>query len=358
MLEQNHINKLNESAQLTSNVNKNLLNEVFQLPAKHPFTVEDIVNSGNIANALLELDLSVLRADREILSNPNLSKNQEVMALNNEFNQISTKYFNATHSFDVGQNSGDYQNLSARGILENKKEIKQTKLENKELGAVSGVDQGNWGDCWFESSLAALARSKPGQLAIANMITKNKNNTYTVTFPGFKHHKIIVSEKDIKHDKLSNDAKWANILEAAVIKRYPKLVNNGASATKAMHLLTDQKTKTSFIDSNSNNQNITQTIENALKNNELLTAGTKNILHNRSIVNDHDYTVIDYDPTTQYITLRNPFGDNANSGNLPKDTAKVGGAPVDGVLNLGNGLIAMTIDTFKQNFDVVQHTIK
>ena len=58
-----------------------------------------------------------------------------------------------------------------------------------------------------------------------------------------------------------------------------------------------------------------------------------------------------------YTTLRNPFGYNANSGNLPKDTAKVGGEPVDGVLNLGGGLITTPLDTFKQNFKIIQHTV-
>ncbi len=340
--------KLNpgKTAGLNSNFDKN----------KHPFTLAEISNSGKVANDFIKLDGSLFRADIEIMANPKLSKIDKIDYMHCEM-PIVQEYYRAINPLSIIHDSGNFQFLYTNVLNESKSEIRQTLIVDKELGGVSGVDQGGWGDCWFESSLASLARTTQGQLAIAKMITLNKNGTYTVTFPGDKKDKIIVSNTDIKKDHLSNNAKWANILEAAVIKLCPKQVNDGASATRAMRLLTGKRAETQYVDANSKDDHIAKILEKAIKRNELLTAGSKDTLHNNSIVNDHDYTVIAYDPTTEYITLRNPFGDNANSGDLPKDTAQVGGPPVDGVLNLGNGLIAMSINTFKQNFDIIQHTL-
>ncbi len=58
---------------------------------------------------------------------------------------------------------------------ENRQEIQQTMLVNNELVAASAVDQGAYGDCWFESSLASLARITQGQSAISKMITQRRN---------------------------------------------------------------------------------------------------------------------------------------------------------------------------------------
>ncbi len=156
---------------------------------------------------------------------------------------------------------------------------------------------------------------------------------------------------------MSNNTKLANVLEAAVIKRFLEQAHDGASASGVMLLLTGENGKTQNNDVNFKDEQIASILENSLNHNEIIMPGTKLILHNNSIVSNHDYTVIGYDPTTKYVTLRNPFGYNANSGNLPKDTAKVGGEPVDGVLNLGGGLITMPLDTFKQNFKIIQHTV-
>ncbi len=349
------INKPEHSG-LSGSAHKKILNEAFGQTPKHPFTPADIASSGVIANEVIKEEQMFVKANAEIESNPNLSKIEKATAINKEMGYVE-KYFNSTNLPNVNKNAGDLSFLNLGVNQVNRQEIQQTMEVNKELGGVSGVDQGAYGDCWFESSLASLARTTQGQSAIAKMITQNKDGTYTVNFPGDKNDPITVSDADIKNDNLSNNTKWANIMEAAVIKRFPKQAHDGASAAGAMLLLTGEIGKTQYIDAKSKNEQIANILENGLNRNEILTAGTKRTMHNKSIIGNHDYTVIGYDPTTKYVTLRNPFGDNANSGNLPKDTAKVGGEPVDGVLNLGDGLIAMPIDTFKRNFDFIQHTV-
>lgn len=348
-------NKL-EISGIPGSVHKKILNEAFGQTPKHPFTPADIANSGVVANATIKEKEMFARAKAEIENNPKLTKNEKASAINKEMGYVE-KYFNSTNSPNVNKDAGDLSFLNRLDNHENRQEIQQTMLVNKELGGVSGVDQGAYGDCWFESSLASLARTTQGQSAISKMITQNKDGTYTVTFPGNKYDPITVSNADIKNDDLSNDSKWANVLEAAVIKRFPEQAHYGASASGAMFLLTGEDGKTQRIDAKSKNEQIASILENGLNRNEIMTAGTKHTLHNKSIISNHDYTVIGYDPTTKYVTLRNPFGDNANSGNLPKDTAKVDGEPVDGVLNLGDGLITMPLDTFKQNFKIIQHTV-
>lgn len=45
------------------------------------------------------------------------------------------------------------------------------------------IDQRTVGDCWFLSSVGAMASTPEGKESIKNMIEDNGDGTYTVTFP-------------------------------------------------------------------------------------------------------------------------------------------------------------------------------
>ncbi|MBU6450158.1 MAG: hypothetical protein KGS72_00150 [Cyanobacteria bacterium REEB67] len=106
----------------------------------------------------------------------------------------------------------------------------QASLGNKGSGAAfentanpvasinqNDVTQGASGDCYFDSALAAVAKTQPE--IIANSIKLNENGTYTVTFKGDPQHPIDVepptdSELSL-YNSASADGTWANIIEKA-----------------------------------------------------------------------------------------------------------------------------------------------
>ena len=59
-------------------------------------------------------------------------------------------------------------------------ELYNTSGPNANEPSLSDIQQGSYGDCYFLSSLGALARNDPN--AVKNMIHDNGNGTYTVTF--------------------------------------------------------------------------------------------------------------------------------------------------------------------------------
>lgn len=61
--------------------------------------------------------------------------------------------------------------------------------EKKNIG-IYGVEQGLIGDCYFVSTLAAVAQTNPQ--SIKDMICENPDGSYTVTFPGAKNEPITV----------------------------------------------------------------------------------------------------------------------------------------------------------------------
>ncbi|HEY9869700.1 MAG TPA: C2 family cysteine protease, partial [Candidatus Obscuribacterales bacterium] len=58
----------------------------------------------------------------------------------------------------------------------------------------------------------------------------------------------------------------------------------------------------------------------------------------------HEYSVIDYDPETKLVTLRNPWGEGE-----PKDA---NGDPLDGT---DDGVFTMTLADFRKHFTVINY---
>jgi hypothetical protein len=90
---------------------------------------------------------------------------------------------------------------------------------NNPLASISpeAIRQGSIGDCYFVSSLAAVAQAHPDM--IKNAIKDNGDGTYTVTFPGDKDHPITVKAPTEAEQGLYNHGSpygvWANVMEKA-----------------------------------------------------------------------------------------------------------------------------------------------
>lgn len=206
------------------------------------------------------------------------------------------------------------------------------------------VKQEGYGDCYFDSTLAALAQQHPDQLK--NMIHDNGNGTFTVTFPhqkdngagnlwglfGDDYHdvRITVSDKDLPSNGTSSSdgtAKWPEVMEAA----YAKLrggydaIGNGGNPTDAMTALTGKS-----ADYYSPKDGAGK-IEQALKDGKLVTistpesdgdqAGMEAGKNPHGLVGGHAYTVTGVctgPDGKQYLELRNPWGFD-HPQNIPLD---------------------------------------
>ncbi len=248
----------------------------------------------------------------------------------------------------------------------------------------SGVDQSGVGDCFFESALASLANTLPGQKIITNMIKENKNGTYTVTFPGAKSHPVEVSAKDLilnyNNGNANNSALWANIIETAFFKydhisEYKNnfleslqsegvpILGNIMSTDKSLELLTGKSVASdllSYLD-NDNREltlgkasefNIARSLNQALNIDHLpVTAGASGGFlthlgeHNSGpLIGEHVYSVLNFNPKTSIVIVRNPWGDNDgtvfNQPNINKD----------GITSLTDGKLKMSLATFTKYF--------
>ncbi len=77
------------------------------------------------------------------------------------------------------------------------------------------LQQGIMGDCYFVSSVAAVAQMTPE--IIKKMIVDNKDGTYTVTFPGNKDEPITISAPTETERGMYNGSSeygiWGSVIE-------------------------------------------------------------------------------------------------------------------------------------------------
>jgi hypothetical protein len=121
----------------------------------------------------------------------------------------------------------------------------------------SQVDQGGLGDCWFMSSLAALADKDPA--AIERMVHDNGNGTYSVTlfvdgaWQSIQVDNTILMNGDhpqFAGDGNNNDkALWPLIIEKAAIKAYggDYLALNAGTGAMSMELFTGNPATTKLV---------------------------------------------------------------------------------------------------------------
>ncbi len=241
------------------------------------------------------------------------------------------------------------------------------------------IDQTSYyGDCFFLSSLASLANSQEGRQIIKNMISQNSDGSYTVTFPGDTQKPINVTKADLTNYAPNNQALWANIIETAFLK-YDDVhstkdkkgdIGNFAKNThnfQAIHLLTNEDVATSqfgVVDLGSGEltfgglakETVRSEIIKALAQNKVITAGAGPRFQkylgghiDGPIVSDHVYSIIAFDPKTDMITIRNPWGEN-NYNHLGGI-----GTTVDGITNIGGGELKMSLAVFYNDFSDINY---
>lgn len=214
------------------------------------------------------------------------------------------------------------------------------------------VKQGSYGSCYFLASLVALARSNPE--ALKRMIQKNPDGTYTVTFS--KGRTVTVeapTDAEIARGATAGaNGLWVTIIE----KAYGKLRNdgswlgkddnptdatNGGWLSDGIDSTTEGSTDTDMLVVT--RMSVTRDkLVKALQAGKLVTCGIRKQLVGSApggLPDGHAYTVIGYNPQTDQITVRNPWG--RSEYNEPD------GKPRDGK---DDGVFTLTLDEFYATF--------
>ena len=197
------------------------------------------------------------------------------------------------------------------------------------------INQGQLGDCYLLSSVAAVAKQNPD--FIRNMVRQNPDNTYSVDFyqttTGEKV-KALLSNSDPKYKKVtvtvdnqfpldkdnnpvfngygdtSPDGKpevWGMVIEKAYAKLHGSYneIDKGGWPSSAMEEITGKPSsewKTTSIG--------IKDIAEWDKKGYAITVGSSKDPPNKDVVARHVYYVIDVDPVKKTITLGNPWGFN------------------------------------------------
>lgn len=195
------------------------------------------------------------------------------------------------------------------------------------------IKQGTVGDCYFEAAVGSVAAEHPE--IIQNMIKANPDGTYTVTFPGEPDKPQTVKPPTEAEQGLYNHGTkygvWASVLE----KAYGQLEQNknfikgetgqeeighAGFSHKAMELLTGKKSEYTYVNENTNTQQLGAQIQAALDAHHPVTAsslsssgGSDQEQTSDHYAKNHAYSIIGFTPDGHgggTVKVRNPWGNN------------------------------------------------
>ena len=215
----------------------------------------------------------------------------------------------------------------------------------------AGIDQTRYPNCWFESSMAALADLPRGQRLLSAMIKRKDESDYVVRFPndGVEYN---VTARHLLTSEVKDKALWASILEAAQIQKFPE--NKGAEGASGeqsrlevgLGCITGCKAEIVYPRSSSV-QELSAFIGGAIKSQNPVVCGTYNAAHFEGpiiVFPLHAYTIVGFDPARNMVTLRNPHGINSRRFELPSDPNH------DEFEQLDGGLCKMSLSRFEKCF--------
>ncbi len=226
-------------------------------------------------------------------------------------------------------------------------ELFNTSGPNPGMPNLHDIHQGNYGDCYFLSSMGAIAEKNPQSLK--DMIHANDNGTYTVTFYAGASGKLqptqvtidpskdipadSVDGKDYGHTTDSANGKqviWPQVMEAAYAKLNDKVVNgvdkgggyakigDGGDPKNALETLTGQAAQAYYDPKTSSTE--LKNLQQQFNSGKLIVVGTPESDGDQQgqesgknpygLVGGHAYTVTNvYNKDgKEYVSLNNPWG--------------------------------------------------
>jgi hypothetical protein len=212
------------------------------------------------------------------------------------------------------------------------------------------VQQGQLGDCYFPSAVAAMAKAEPDVLQ--KMIKANGDGTYSVTFKerdyatGRTKDVVVKVDGDLYarsyggplygHASNSPDTDkmemWFPLLEKAYAAYKGgtdkgggyNVIGNGGSSADVFEDFTGVPGKT--INTSASADTVWKTITNSVDTKKPISAGTHDDngpvnYTNTGVYGDHSYSILGYEKTgnDRYVVLRNPWGESEPAGNGAND---------------------------------------
>lgn len=230
------------------------------------------------------------------------------------------------------------------------------------------VLQGDIDDCYFLSSVAAVACGNPD--VIRNMVAENADGSYTVTFPGARDKPVRVDRASIRSadrsTRTSEHGIWPLVLEAAFgkylsenpreeerilgrqtsVRRLPSFVEytgGGGRASLVLQLLTGNQVSGIEMHQRRDVELAREALRSAFSANlsQALVATISN--DNQSalaagLTPRHAYAVVGFDPTNDIVILRDPYGRAK-----PNQDGKC--------IETNRGVFRMPVSEFVRNFD-------
>jgi Ca2+-binding EF-hand superfamily protein len=244
------------------------------------------------------------------------------------------------------------------------------------------IYQGAIGDCYFVGPLSSMAATPAGRQKIRDMIRdngagKDGRHTYTVTFPGSPDRPITVSEPtDSELAMFAGPSKhglWPAVLEKAYA-RYENssswsywtyqtkaldydAIANGSSTRAGHKILSKEYGSETYKLTRGAEEGLRFAIANALKDGRAVSTSALNLLsgpgaadnqtRTNKLYRGHAYAIIGFDPKTDMVTIRNPWG----AGGEPENNS---GTAKDGK---NDGTFVLPLKDLWLDFDNV-HTAK
>jgi hypothetical protein len=223
---------------------------------------------------------------------------------------------------------------------------------------MSDINQGKLNDCYLMASLAEVAQQDPA--AITSMITDDGNGIYGVRFYGADGAPIYVTVNDQLSDIGSFGTNiWPSVIQTAYAEAQQQglitgktgatnnsltTIGNGGVPSAALEAITgaseietfvagtDGWTSSEFTGSSTYTNSPTTVLPNK-SNGSILSDVAADLLvgddvvlgsethatdssGNKTLVAGHAFSVVGYDPSTQMLELRNPWGAGSGSSNF------------------------------------------
>lgn len=222
----------------------------------------------------------------------------------------------------------------------------------------NAITQGRIGDCYFLAAVGGVLARDPD--AVNRMINDNRDGTFTVTFPGQDPitvdaptdgeiarfgtagaNGIWLSVLEKAYGENRNDRAWLGETDVA-----QDAADGGAMLSEGISIMTGASTNMDIL-SLTGLDTTRNRLTAAMREGRAVTAGTRGQLPGedarvQGVPRGHAYAVTNYDPATDQITLRNPWG----SGEI----TDASGNPRDGV---NDGVFTMSLEEFQSIFSMI-----
>ncbi|MGH9550085.1 MAG: C2 family cysteine protease, partial [Terriglobales bacterium] len=224
--------------------------------------------------------------------------------------------------------------LAKKEAAESSSKAKETPLAAKSKGrragdrvftaaeiakdGASGIDQMFYPNCWFESSMSALAMLPRGQRLMADLVRYGgKEGTYVIRFPG-DGNEYTISEEQLEKSGIHDKALWATLIEAGQTLKFPN--DDGGLLSDGLGCLTGQHAET-VSPAGASEQELSSFIDGAVKSQNPIVCGSQYASGlPRLVVPGHAYTIIGFEPASGMIKIRNPHGVNSERFALRNDS--------------------------------------